>query len=66
MIPREAQDHDERVDADVRAVRLRVTADLGPIALRLLAGRRLEPHGEGLVGMARGFQRLQEAPHDLR
>jgi hypothetical protein len=41
-------------------------ADLGPVALRLLARRRLEAHGQDLIDTPRGLQDMQEAPHDLR
>ena len=64
-IPRVTEHHDERVNADTRAIRLGIAADLGPVALRLLARRRLETHCERLVGAAGGLQRVQEAAQDL-
>ena len=56
--------HDERVNADARAVRLGIAADFGPIALRLFTRRRLELHGERLVDAVRGLQGAQEAAQD--
>jgi hypothetical protein len=57
-IARVTEHHDERISADARAVRLGIATDLGPVALRLFAGRSLETHRERLVGAAAGLQRV--------
>lgn len=63
-VARVAEHHDEGVDLDGRAVWLGITADLGPVALGLLAGWRLEAHGQARVD-AVGRELGEEAAHDF-
>ena len=64
-IPRIAQDHDEGVELDGGPVGLRETTDLGPVALGLLARRRLEAHGQPRIDVILGSERLKKPAHDL-
>lgn len=46
--------HNKGVDLDDRAIGLRITTDLGPVALGLLTGRGLEAQGEPRFGAVGG------------